>query len=126
MLKDKSQWTSANTREEFMEKMEEKLSVLAGAYIEFTQPIQMRFNELMTGIKQDVAVKIYGDDLDVLLDKANDVAKIISTVQGTEPPTVERVAGLSQIIAEYDRAKIAQYGLTISGINRILKTAFAG
>jgi cobalt-zinc-cadmium resistance protein CzcA len=126
VLKDKRQWTSASTREELMEKMEEKLSVLAGTYIEITQPIQMRFNELMTGIKQDVAVKIYGDDLDVLLDKANEVAKIISSVKGVEPPTVERVAGLSQIIVEYNRAKIAQYGLTISGINRIVKTAFAG
>jgi cobalt-zinc-cadmium resistance protein CzcA len=125
-LKDKRKWTSASTREELMEKMEKRLSVLAGVRIEFSQPIQMRFNELMTGVKQDVAVKIYGDDLDVLLDKANDVAKIISTVQGAEPPTVERVAGLSQITVEYNRAKIAQYGLTISGINRILKTAFAG
>jgi cobalt-zinc-cadmium resistance protein CzcA len=126
VLKDKSQWTSAKSREELMEKMEEKLSVLSGVSIEITQPIQMRFNELMTGIRQDVAVKIYGDDFDVLLNKANDVAKIISTVQGAEPPKVERVAGLSQITVEYDRAKIAQYGLTISGINRILKTAFAG
>lgn len=126
VLKDKSQWTSAKSREELMEKMEEKLSVFAGASIEITQPIQMRFNELMTGIRQDVAVKIYGDDFDVLLNKANEISKIISTVQGAEPPKVERVAGLSQITVEYDRAKIAQYGLTISGINRILKTAFAG
>jgi cobalt-zinc-cadmium resistance protein CzcA len=125
-LKDKSQWTSANTREELMEKMEKELSVLAGVSIEITQPIQMRFNELMTGIKQDVAVKIYGDDLDVLLIKANEVARIISTVQGAEPPTVERVSGLTQITVEYNRAEIAQYGLTISGVNRILKTAFAG
>lgn len=126
VLKDKSQWTSAKNRVELMEKIEEKLSVLAGAYIEITQPIQMRFNELMTGVKQDVAVKIYGDDLVVLRNKANEVAKIISTVQGAETPSVERVAGISQITVEYDRAKIAQYGLTISGINRILRTAFAG
>ncbi|MEP7129239.1 MAG: CusA/CzcA family heavy metal efflux RND transporter, partial [Chitinophagales bacterium] len=125
-LKDKSEWTSAGSREELMEEMEEELSVLVGASIEITQPIQMRFNELMTGIKQDVAVKIYGDDLDVLLNKANEVAKIISPIEGVEPPTVERVAGLAQITVEYNRAKIAQYGLTISGVNRVLKTAFAG
>ncbi|TAK45189.1 MAG: CusA/CzcA family heavy metal efflux RND transporter [Saprospiraceae bacterium] len=126
VLKDKSQWTSADSREELMEKMEEKLAVFADVRFEISQPIQMRFNELMTGIRQDVAVKIYGDDLDVLLSKANEVAKIISTVPGAGPPKVERVAGLSQITVEYDRAKIAQYGLTISSINRTLKTAFAG
>lgn len=126
IMKDKSQWTSAHSREEMQEKMEEALSVLAGVSIELTQPIQMRFNELMTGIKQDVAVKIYGEDLDVLVDKANDVAKIISTVDGAETPILERVTGLPQITVDYNRDKIAQYGLSIADVNRVLKTAFAG
>lgn len=113
-------------REEMQEAMEEALSVLPGVNIELTQPMQMRFNELMTGIRQDVAVKIYGDDLDVLTAKANEVARLIAGVQGVGDPQVEKVSGLPQILVTYDRDKIAQYGLSISDVNMILRTAFAG
>lgn len=125
-LKDKSEWTSASSREELAEKMEEALSVIPGVMFEVTQPIQMRFNELMTGIRQDVAVKIYGDDLDKLVEKANEVAKLIAPVGGIETPIIEKVSGLPQIAIEYKRDKIAQYGLMISDVNRVIKTAFAG
>lgn len=125
-MKPKDEWTSAKTREEMMEKMEEALSVLIGVNMEITQPMQMRFNELMTGIRQDVAVKIYGDDLEILAQQANKVAKLIKGVQGLEEPFVEKVSGLPQITVEYDREKMAQYGLHVNDVNMILQTAFAG
>lgn len=122
----KEEWTTAKTREEMSEKIEAALSVLPGVNIEVTQPMQMRFNELMTGIRQDVAIKIYGEDLDVLAREAGKVAKLIGAVNGVSEPFVELVTGLPQIVVTYDRDKIAQYGLTIGDINSILKTAFAG
>lgn len=125
-MKPKETWTSAKGREEMQEKMEEALSILPGVNVELTQPMQMRFNELMTGIRQDVAIKIYGEDLDVLTVKANEVAKMIAGITGVRAPQVEKVTGLPQIIVTYNRDKIAQYGLNISDVNMILKTAFAG
>src|SRR5690606_13566841 len=88
--------------------------------------IQMRFNELMTGIRQDVAVKIFGEDLDSLEFYANKVNNIIQSVEGVTAPQVERVAGLPQINIEYDRTRIANYGLNVEQINDIVSTAFAG
>ena len=125
-MKPKEQWTSATTREEMMEKMEDALKVIPGINVEITQPMQMRFNELMTGIRQDVAIKIFGDDLDILTQQADKIAKLISNVKGVETPYVEKVTGLPQITVEYNRDKMAQYGLSISDVNMILKTAFAG
>ncbi len=125
-LKDKSEWTSAKTREELIEKMEEKLSVLAGVKFEFQQPIQMRFNELTSGSKQDVAIKIFGDNLDILASNGTVVEKLIRTIPGIEDINVEKVTGLPQIQIEYNRDRIAQYGLNIADINRMVRTAFAG
>ena len=125
-LKDKREWTSAATREELAEKMVKKLSDLAGVKFSFQQPIQMRFNELMTGSKQDVAVKIFGDNLDILASNAVQVEQMIRDIGGIEDITVEKITGLPQIQIEYNRDKIAQYGLTIADINRIVRTGFAG
>lgn len=125
-MKPKSEWKSASTREEMMEKMEEELAVIPGIKAEISQPMQMRFNELMTGIRQDVAIKIYGNDLDVLANEANKIAKLIHNVNGVSEPFIEKVSGLPQIQVAYDRNKMAQYGLNISDVNMILKTAFAG
>ncbi|SDW51337.1 cobalt-zinc-cadmium resistance protein CzcA [Hydrobacter penzbergensis] len=125
-MKSKEEWTSAHTREEMMEKMEEALSILPGVSAEITQPMQMRFNELITGIRQDVAIKVYGADLEILNAQANKIAGLIKNVKGVSEPIVEKVNGLPQIQVEYNRDKIAQYGLTISDVNMILKTAFAG
>jgi len=124
-MKPKEEWR-VDSREEMQELIEEALSVLPGVNVEVTQPMQMRFNELMTGIRQDVAIKIYGDDLDVLTAEAGRISELIAPVEGVSEPIVERVTGLPQIIVEYNRDKMAQYGLTISDINMILKTAFAG
>lgn len=125
-MKPKSEWTSASTREEMMEKMEEELAIIPGIKAEISQPMQMRFNELMTGIRQDVAIKIYGNDLDVLAAEANKIAKLIHGVNGVSEPFIEKVSGLPQIQVAYDRNKMAQYGLNIGDLNMILKTAFAG
>ncbi len=125
-LKDKSEWTSAETREELIAKMEEALIPLAGVKFEFQQPIQMRFNELMSGSKQDIAVKIYGDNLNTLADKAEDVEKVIQKIQGIEDINVEKVTGLAQIQVEYNRDRLAQYGLSVEEVNKVLRTAFAG
>ncbi|HYV94070.1 MAG TPA: CusA/CzcA family heavy metal efflux RND transporter [Chitinophagales bacterium] len=125
-MKPMNEWTSAHSREEMQEEIEEALSDIPGAFVEVTQPMQMRFNELMTGIKQDVAVKIFGDDLNTLEQKASEVAKVISSVEGVTEPGVERVSGLPQMVVEYDRNKLAQYGLSVRDVNKILSTAYAG
>lgn len=125
-MKPKEEWTKAESREEMQEKIEESLSVLPGINVEVTQPMQMRFNELMTGIRQDVAIKIYGDDLDELARLASSVGTIIAPVEGVTEPTIEKATGLPQIVVEYNRDKIAQYGLSISDVNMVLNTAFAG
>jgi len=125
-LKAKSEWTSASTREELVAKMEEALIPLAGVKFEFQQPIQMRFNELLSGSKQDIAVKIFGDDLTILADKAAAVEKIIQQIGGVEDINVEKVTGLAQVQVDYNRDRLAQYGLTVGDANRVLRAAFAG
>jgi cobalt-zinc-cadmium resistance protein CzcA len=125
-MKPKSEWTSAETKEEMFEKMKEKLSIIPGVNYEFTQPIQMRFNELMSGVREDVAVKIYGENMDVLYRKAKEAEKIISSIQGVGDISVEPIQGVPQLVVTYNRSKIAQYGLNISDLNSVLKTAFAG
>lgn len=125
-LKDKDEWTTAETREELVEKMEEKLAVLAGVKFEFSQPIQLRFNELMSGSRQDVAIKLFGDNLDTLAERAGEIERLIRDIEGVEDLNVEKVTGLAQIQVEYDRQRLAQYGLSVSEINKILRAAFAG
>jgi heavy metal efflux system protein len=125
-LKDKKDWTSARTREELVAKMEEALIPLAGVKFEFQQPIQMRFNELLSGSKQDIAVKIFGDDLSILAEKATQVEKIIQNVGGVADINVEKVTGLAQVQVDYNRNRLAQYGLSVGDANRVLRSAFAG
>ena len=125
-LKPKKEWTSAKDREELIEKMQQSLSVIPNATFSFQQPIQMRFNELLTGAKQDVVLKIYGEDLDVLSDLAADVGKKIKSVDGVEDLYVEEITGLPQISIQFDRDKIAQYGMNIEDVNSAIETGFAG
>jgi len=125
-LKPKSEWTTADTREELVEKMEEKLAVMAGVKFEFSQPIQLRFNELMTGSRQDVAIKLFGDNLDTLALKAAQIEEYIQNIEGVTDINVEKVTGLAQIQVEYNRPRMAQYGVSVTEINNILKAAFAG
>jgi cobalt-zinc-cadmium resistance protein CzcA len=125
-LKDKSEWKSASSREELAAKMSEALKVLPGVSFSFQQPIQMRFNELMTGAKQDVVVKVYGEDLDMLTHYAEKIGKVASTISGVQDVYVEKMAGQQQIVVKFDRAKIAQFGLSIQDVNTVIRTGFAG
>lgn len=125
-LYPKAEWTSAKTKDELMEKMEEALGAIPGMEAELTQPIQMRNNELITGIKQDVAIKIYGNDLDALQASAKRVASLIKRVDGVSDPFVEKVQGLPQIQVKYNRDQLAKYGISIRTANKVLETAFAG
>jgi heavy metal efflux system protein len=126
ILKDKSEWVTAKTREELADTMQRALSVIPGVTFGFQQPIQMRFNELITGAKQDVVIKLYGEDLDVLTDYGGKIGKQIKNIEGVEDLYVEEVTGLPQIQIQFNRDKIAQYGLSIEDVNRVIKTAFAG
>ncbi len=126
-LKEHSEWTSADNREELMEKMTEVLAnEVPGTSVEFTQPIQMRFNEMIAGARSEIVVKIFGEDLNTLAQMAENSAKAIGQIDGIASIKVERVAGLPQIKVNYQRDKIAQYGLNIEELNLILNTAFSG
>ncbi|RKR83665.1 cobalt-zinc-cadmium resistance protein CzcA [Mucilaginibacter gracilis] len=126
ILKDKSEWPSGKGFYQLADDMRNTLADLPGVIAEPSQPIQMRFNELMTGVKQDVAVKIFGENLDTLNMLAVKVAQAIKPVQGVTAPQVERVSGLPQITVKYDRARMANYGLNIEDVNQVISTAFAG
>ncbi|MDE3183039.1 MAG: CusA/CzcA family heavy metal efflux RND transporter [Bacteroidota bacterium] len=126
ILKDKSEWTSAKTFPELSAKMSAALEDVPGITAGFQFPVQMRFNELMTGARQDVVCKIFGENLDTLAANADKLAKIITTVKGAENLFVEPVTGMPQIIIEYNRPLLAQYHLSIAGINKVVNTAFAG
>jgi len=124
--KDLSKWTSAKTKAELIKKMQEKLKVIVGVNFIFTQPVELRFNELLTGVREDVAIKLYGNDLDILAFKANEIAAIINQVEGAADVRVEATNGLPQITVTYQREKLAKYGLTIDKLNSYVSTAFAG
>ncbi len=125
-LKPKKQWTSAKGKEELADKMKVAMSAIPGIDFEFTQPIEMRFNELITGVRTDVAVKIYGEDLDVLYQLANKVSDLIENVPGAADINVEKTAGLPQMSIAYNREKIAQYGINIRDLNQMVRMAFGG
>lgn len=125
-LRPKDEWTTAKTQDELAQKMKEAMSVIPGVELEMSQPIQMRTNELITGIKQDVAIKIYGNDMNTLNLLANDIAAKIRNVKGVSAPNVERVAGAPQIQVEYNRDQLAAYGISVRDANEVLETAFAG
>lgn len=126
ILKDKREWKKAGSREELAEKMAEALEVIPGVTFGFQQPIQMRFNELISGVRQDVAVKIFGDDLAVLAKLGDEVGDIVNTIDGARDVYVEEVTGLQQIVVDIDRERIARFGLNVEAVNRAVSTAFAG
>jgi cobalt-zinc-cadmium resistance protein CzcA len=125
-LKPKSEWVSARSKEELADKMKEAMSVYPGVEFEFTQPIEMRFNELITGVRADIAIKIYGEDLQILFDNASKIRNLIGGVQGAADISVEQIVGLPQMNVKYDRQKLAHYGLNVADINDLIRTAFAG
>lgn len=126
VMKEKEEWTSARTREELVARMEEALSTIIGASFDFSQPIQLRFNELMTGAKTDVAVKIFGEDMELLHKKAVEAAGIAREVEGAADLVVEQTEGLPQLLVQYDRQRLAQYGIPVEDLNTVIRAAFAG
>jgi len=127
ILKDKSDWTSASTRDELADKMQKKLEqYIPGVTFGFQQPIQMRFNELMTGARQDVVIKVYGEDFAKLGSYASKIGTIASKIEGAQDIYVEQAAGLPQVIIKFHRDKIAQFGLNIEDVNTAIRSGFAG
>ncbi|MFN8117005.1 MAG: CusA/CzcA family heavy metal efflux RND transporter [Bacteroidia bacterium] len=126
ILKDKKEWTSAETFPELAEKMGKAVSDVPGVTTSFQFPVQMRFNELMTGAKQDVVCKIFGENLDTLAKYAEKLGEIANHVDGAKNLYVEPVTGMPEIIIDYNMPAIAQYNLNISDINKVVNTAFAG
>ena len=124
--KDKSKWISADSKEELIEKIQEKISVVPGVNFVFTQPVELRFNELLTGVREDVAIKLYGEDLGVLADKVQEIAAVIRTVPGAADLNVEATSGLPQMTVVYNRAKMAQYGVTVDKLNDYVSASFSG
>lgn len=126
VMKPKKEWKTASTRQAMFRAIEEKLHIIPGLGLEFSQPIQLRFNELMTGSKADIAVKIYGDDKDVLYQKGQAAQQLIREIAGVGSVTLEQTVGMPQLVVQYDYDKLAQYGLQVGDVNRVVSTAFAG
>ncbi len=127
MLKPRRDWPDPRRdKAELVRSFEERLSQLPGNVYEFTQPIQMRFNELISGVRGDVAVKVFGDDLDRLLDTANEVAEVLGGIPGAADVKVEQVTGLPMLTVEVDRAAASRYGLNVSDVQNVVRTALAG
>ena len=126
VMKPFKEWTSASSRAEMVDKMKAALDTIQGAEFNFSQPIQLRFNELMTGAKADIAIKLYGEDMEELYAKANEVAEYVKKVPGASDVIVEQTMGLPQLVVDYDRTRIARYGIDIRQLNDIIRTAYAG
>ncbi|MGO1750914.1 MAG: CusA/CzcA family heavy metal efflux RND transporter [Psychroflexus sp.] len=125
-LKPQKEWESASTKDELADRMKEELSIIPGMEIQFTQPIKMRFNELVSGVQTDIAVKIFGEDLNVLAQKGNEARALISSIEGAADISVEKIVGLPEMTVNFKREKISRYGLNIEDINMMLAAGFAG
>ncbi|MAU26846.1 MAG: CusA/CzcA family heavy metal efflux RND transporter [Muricauda sp.] len=126
ILKPQDEWVSAESKDELIDKMKDAVSIIPGVNYEFTQPIEMRFNELLEGIREDIAIKIYGEDIDVLASKADEITKIIAGTEGIGDMRAEATSGLPQMTIRYNRDKLAQYGVSIDQLNTMVQSAFAG
>lgn len=126
LLKNKEEWTSASNREELMAKMKEKLAPITWASFEFTQPIQLRFNELMTGAKSDISIKLFGEDPEELKAKAEEIASIVETISGAGDVKVDQTDGLQQLSVRLDRNRMAQFGVSVNEVNQAIRAAYAG
>lgn len=124
--KDKSKWKTAKDKKELLAKIEERIAQIPGITCAFSQPVELRTNELMTGIREDVAVKVYGEDLDTLNAIGHRLEQLIATIPGARDVAMERTSGLPQITVRYDRNKLAQYGIDVERLNQYISTAFAG
>jgi cobalt-zinc-cadmium resistance protein CzcA len=127
MLKEREDWPDpGKTREQFLAELEEAVGAIPGSNYEFTQPIEMRFNELISGVRSDLAVKIYGDDLDTLLELGNTVEELITPVSGAADVKVEQISGLPVLTVELDRNALFRYGIAVADVQAIVETALGG
>ncbi|WP_119080400.1 CusA/CzcA family heavy metal efflux RND transporter [Chitinophaga alhagiae] len=126
LLKDKSEWTSAGTQEELVNKMQATLDAIPGVQFGFSQPIQLRFNELISGVRQDVGIKIFGENLETLTRLSKEVGKIVAAADGAKDLYEEKITGLPQIMVSINRDLLARYGIDVATVNQAVNTAFAG
>ncbi|MCI5054625.1 MAG: CusA/CzcA family heavy metal efflux RND transporter [Flavobacteriales bacterium] len=122
----KEEWVTTDSKDELVEMMKEELEKIPGVNYEFTQPIEMRFNELLEGVREDIAIKLYGEDINVLATKAEEISKIIAGTKGIGDMRVEATTGLPQMTVQYNRHKLAQYGVNVEDLNTVIQSAFAG
>lgn len=125
-LRPHNEWVNAKNKEQLADKFKEALSVIPGIEYEFTQPIEMRFNELITGVRADIAIKIFGDNLNYLDQKANEIKNLIEDIPGAADIILEKTAGLPQMSVKYNRNKIAYHGVDVQTLNTYLAMAFGG
>ena len=126
VLKPRSEWTSAKDREELFEKMRKALSVLPGVVLGFSQPIQCRIDELVAGTRSQLAIRLYGDNLEVLTAKAAEIAAVLGKIRGATDVALERQGGQSYVNIKLNRAMISRYGLNVSDVNDVIETALGG
>jgi len=126
LLRPKSEWTTTQDQEELVSKMKTALEILPHAEFEFSQPIQLRFNELITGDKSDIAIRLFGENLDTLYSYGQQIGALSENIEGVGDVRVEQIVGLPQFVVQFDRQKLAQYGITIDDANKLVETAFAG
>ncbi|MBK9472881.1 MAG: CusA/CzcA family heavy metal efflux RND transporter [bacterium] len=126
MLRPQKEWTRAKSQDELAAEVQKVLQALPGQNYEITQPIQLRFNELISGIKSDLAVKVFGDDVEVMKTQAQKVAAILGQIRGASDVRVEQVSGLPVLTITIDRAAISRYGLNVSDVHAVIETAIGG
>ncbi len=127
IIKPQSQWSGKyRNKEELIAAMEQAVRKVPGNNYEFTQPIQMRFNELLSGVRADVAVKVFGDDLDIMLNLAERIEKIVKTVPGAADVRIEQITGLPVLSIQMNREKMARYGLNGSDVQDVINIAVGG
>ena len=125
-LKTREQWVTAKSKDELVDKMRSELVALPGVASSFSQPIALRVDELVSGVKSAIGIKIFGDDLDVLKQKGDVVARLLRKVRGAADVNVEKVSGLAYLQIEIDRDKIARYGINVADIQNVIETAVGG
>ena len=125
-LKPKEEWNTGRDKEKLVDAISEKLNKIPGIAFSFSQPIQLRVAELISGVRSDIAIKLFGEDLDVLKEKADEIAKVVTKIDGAKDVKVEQVAGLPQLQIKIDRSKIARYGINVADVNQIIETAIGG
>ena len=125
-LKPREQWTTASTKDELVEKMRTAVAQVPGVAASFTQPIALRVDELISGVKSAIGIKLFGDDLDVLKAQAEAVARVLGKVRGAADVNVEKVSGLAYLQIEIDRDKLARYGINVADVQEVVETAIGG